>query len=171
MATRLKALIILTVVGIVLGIALAYSQPRSPLLAYWLVLAVGLGATVSTTKSLTGIAARAKWLMAINAGIVFIALWTTQLAARRAISATHLEYRGVHVVGVDSFTVGAGDVDADVQLQTIAAGQTPWSIRVSRRGSMWTIEPRGGIEQLRLSTHMSAAAREFTVAQSTILTT
>src|SRR5262245_17524505 len=106
MPTRLKALIVFTVVGIVLGIALAYSEPRSPLLAYWLVLAVGLGAAVSTTKSLSGIAARVKWLMYINAAIVFVALATTQLAARRAISATHLEYRGVHVVGVDSFTVG-----------------------------------------------------------------
>src|SRR5262245_14704138 len=99
MPTRLKAPIRVTVIRILLWSALAYSQPRSPLLAYWLVLAVGLGASVSTTKSLVGIAARVKWLMYINAAIVFVALATTQLAARRAISATHLEYRGVHVVG------------------------------------------------------------------------
>jgi hypothetical protein len=134
------------------------------------VLAVGLGASVATTRALAGVRQRAKWLMTINAAIVAVALATTQLAARRAISATHLEYRGVHVVGVDSFSVGAGDADADIRLQSVSAAQSPWSIRVVRRGANWVVQPLAGIEQLRVSEHASASGgREFSVAQSAIL--
>ena len=85
---RLAALRVLTAIGVVVGIGLAYWQPRSPLLAYWLLLAIGLGATVSLTRALSGVTQRAKWIMTINAVIVAVALATTQLAARRAISAT-----------------------------------------------------------------------------------
>src|SRR5262245_49992210 len=132
MVAPLSALRVLTLLGIALGAALAYWQPRSPLLAYWLVLAVGLGFFVSTTRALTGVRARAKWLIGINAVIVAVALATTQIAAHRAISSTHLEYRGVHLVGVPSFTVGAADTAADVQLQATTPTQSPWSIRISR---------------------------------------
>src|SRR5678816_3407536 len=99
----------LAVLRFVVGLGLAYWQPRWPLLGYWLVLSIALGVAVSTATGLAGLARRGKWLLTINAFIVAFALATTQIAARRAISSTHLEYRGVHLVGVDSFIVGAGD--------------------------------------------------------------
>src|SRR5438876_6435305 len=108
MASSLTALKIWTVLGLVAGAALAYWEPQWPLLGYWLLLSTSLGIAVSSLPSLSGIARRAKWLMTINAFVVAVALATTQIAARRAISSTHLQYRGVHVVGIDSFTVGAG---------------------------------------------------------------
>jgi len=45
----------------------------------------------------------------------------------------HLQYRGVHVVGVDSFTVGAGDAGADIRLESVAS-TAAWSVRVVKRG-------------------------------------
>src|SRR6476469_8133103 len=135
--------------GLTTGVGLAYWQPRWPLLGYWLLLSITLGVAVSTTSSLAGLGRRAKWLLTINAAIVAFALATTQIAARRAISSTHLEYRGVHLVGVDSFTVGAGDAGADVRLQSVSTA-SPWSINVAKNRSGWTVEPRDGIEQLRV---------------------
>src|SRR5207248_616791 len=128
-----------------------------------------LGVAVSTARSLGGLGRRAKWLLSINAIIVAVALATTQIAARRAISSTHLEYRGVHLVGVDSFTVGAGDAGADVRLQSVASA-SPWSVRIAKQGRGWTVEPRAGIEQLRVGPiGKPHGARRFDVAQSTIL--
>jgi hypothetical protein len=155
--------------GLITGVGLAYWQPRWPLLGYWLLLSISLGVAVSTSASLAGLGRRAKWLLAINAAIVAFALATTQIAARRAISSTHLEYRGVHLVGVDSFTVGAGEADADVRLQSVASA-APWSVRIAKQGRTWTVEPRAGIEQLRVGpVGGSRAAHRFNVAQSTIL--
>src|SRR5690606_9246872 len=51
--------------------------------------------------------------------VLAMALITTQLAARRAISSTHLAYHGVHIVGVDSLTIGAGPNTTDVRLQAV----------------------------------------------------
>src|SRR4051794_10849035 len=98
------ALKIIAILGLAAGVAVAYTRPEWPLLGYWLLLSIGVGMAVSLTPSLGGLGQRAKWLLSINAAIVAIALATTQIAARRAISATHLEYRGVHLVGVDAFT-------------------------------------------------------------------
>jgi len=111
--------------GLATGVGLAYWQPRWPLLGYWLVLSIALGVAVSTATGLAGLARRGKWLLTINAFIVAFALATTQIAARRAISSTHLEYRGVHLVGVDSFIVGAGDAEADVRLQSVSSATPP----------------------------------------------
>lgn len=166
------ALKILTVLGLVTGVGLAYWQPQWPLLGYWLLFSTGLGVAVSTMSSLSGLAMRAKWLMTINALVVAFALATTQIAARRAISSTHLQYRGVHVVGIDSFTVGAGDTDADIRLQNVAT-TSPWSIRVAKQGQRWTVEPLAGIEQLRMNPGggtRASSASDFKVARSSILT-
>jgi hypothetical protein len=167
------ALKILTALGLVIGIGLSIWRPQWPLLGYWLLFATSLGVAVSTLPSLSGLATRAKWLMTINALVVAVALATTQIAARRAISSTHLQYRGVHVVGIDSFTVGAGDTDADIRLQNVAT-TSPWSIRVAKHGQSWTVEPLAGIEQLRMSPRgnsRSSSVTDFKVAQSSILTT
>jgi hypothetical protein len=156
--------------GVLIGAGIAYWQPHFPLLVYWLVLATGLGIAISTVKALVGLRQRAKWLVVTNAVIVAFALATTQLAARRAISSTHLRYQGVLLEGVPSFTIGAGGSDVDVRLQSIADAPAPWSIRVSKGDSGWTVEPLAGIEQLRLSTQMSVGGRRhLRVAQSTIL--
>jgi len=163
------ALKIITILGLAAGVVVAYTRPEWPLLGYWLLLSMGLGIAVSLLPSLSGLGRRAKWLLSINAAIVAIALATTQIAARRAISSTHLEYRGVHLVGVNAFTVGAGGADADVHLQSTASTST-WSVRVARDDSGWTVEPLAGIEQLRVSS--AAASRSdgrFRVAQSGIL--
>lgn len=171
MSAPLKVLRVVTTLGLCTGVALAYWQPRWPLLGYWLLLSIGLGIAVSTVPGLAGLARRAKWLLAINAAIVAIALATTQIAARRAISSTHLEYRGVHLVSVDTFTVGAGDLDTDIRLQSIASS-SPWRIRVAKHRGEWTVEPLTGIEQLRVGpVGSSRAAHRFNVAQSIILAT
>jgi hypothetical protein len=170
MPAPLVVLRLVVALGLGSGVALAYYEPRWPLLGYWLLLSVGLGIAVSTTPALAGLGRRAKWLLAINGAIVAFALATTQIAARRAISSTHLEYRGVHLVGVDSFTVGTGDIGADVRLQTVSTA-SPWSIRVAKSGTGWTVEPRDGIEQLRVGPIRSTDARTFNVSQSAILST
>ena len=169
MPASLMVLRLVVALGLTTGVSLAYWQPRWPLLGYWLLLSIALGVAVSTVSSLAGLARRAKWLLSINAIIVGVALATTQIAARRAISSTHLEYRGVHLVGVDSFTVGAGDAGADVRLQSVASA-SPWSVAIAKRGRTWTVEPRAGIEQLRVGPiGGSRSTHRFNVAQSTIL--
>ena len=168
------ALKIVVAAGLVTGMALTYWQPQWPLLGYWLLLSIGLGVAISTLPALSGLGRRARWLLAVNAAIVAFALATTQFAARRAISSTHLEYRGVHLVGVSGFTVGANMDDAsdggvDVRLERVTSAP-PWSARIRRADSGWTIEPLDGVEQLRLGP-MPAPRREhrFDIAQSAIL--
>jgi hypothetical protein len=90
MPAPLVVLRLVVALGLGSGVALAYFEPRWPLLGYWLLLSVGLGIAVSTTPALAGLGRRAKWLLAINGAIVAFALATTQIAARRAISSTHL---------------------------------------------------------------------------------
>ena len=156
--------------GVLVGAGVAYWQPRFPLLVYWLVLATGLGVAISTASALVGLRQRAKWLVVTNAVIVVFALATTQLAARRAISSTHLRYQGVLLEGIETFTVGSGPADVDVRLQSAADKQAPWAIRVRKRGSAWSVEPLDGIEQLGLSQRMDVGGRrDMSVSQSTVL--
>src|SRR6185503_14362485 len=137
--------------GIAGGSALAYWKPDGPLLGFWLSFALVLGLWISLTGSLAGLRQRAQWLVALNAVVVFFALLTTQVAARRAISATHLRYEGVLLESVNQFTVGSGEDDVDVRLPTVARDQVPWSLRVSKRDSAgWTVEPLSGVEELRV---------------------
>jgi hypothetical protein len=158
------------VIGVLAGAGIAYWQPRFPLLVYWLVLATGLGVAISTVSALAGLQQRAKWLVVTNAVIVVFALATTQLAARRAISSTHLRYQGVLLEGVRSFTVGSGATDVDVRLQTLTEAQSPWAVRVSKRDSEWTVEPLDGIEQLAISQQMSVGGRrDVRLSQSTVM--
>ena len=169
MAASPRVLRLLTGIGIVAGLAVAYWRPQWPLLVYWLVLASALGVSISITPALTGLRQRAAWLMSVSALLIAFGLGTTQLAARRAISPTHLTYRGVHLAGVDSFTVGAGDFETDVRLQPAPIG-IPWSMRVVRSGPRLLLQPLRGIEQLRAGPlRPGSRIGAFSVAQSAIL--
>jgi hypothetical protein len=162
-------IIALIAASVALGSAIVYWQPRWPLLAYWLAVAMILGMIISLTGSLSGIRSRAKWLITTFAILIGFALATTQLAARRTISTTHLTYHGVHLASVDSFTIGAGNVHADVLLQTITPSQVPWLLRLTRADSGWGIAGVQGVEQIRISRPGSSNARDFAVAHSGVL--
>jgi len=112
-------LLLLTIAGLLAGFGIAYWAPAWPLLAYWLVLAMGLGLTLALLPHFGGIQRRLRWVVWTSATLIAMALITTQLAARRAISSTHLVYHGVHIVGVDSLTIGAGPNTTDVRLQAV----------------------------------------------------
>ena len=140
------------------GVWLAIARPDSPLLAYWLFVALGAGLAIAVTPALAGLDRRARWLVLVYAPLAFIALSTTQCAARRVASSTHLRYRGVHVTGVDTLVIGVGDPRADIRLQTVNRVQTPWSLRAVRSGGAWRLEPIAGIEQLRATPHAPAEA-------------
>src|SRR4051812_3496323 len=154
--------------GILGGSALAYWKPDGPLLGFWLTFALAVGLWISLTSSLDGLRQRAQWLVALNAIVVFFALLTTQIAARRAISAAHLRYEGVLLESVDAFIIGSGEDSVDVRLPTIARDQVPWSIRVAKRESEWSVEPITGVEELRIGRHGDGG--DFQVSQSAVLT-
>ena len=153
--------------GIVGGAGLAYLRPDGPLLGFWLTLALALGLWISLTSSLSGLRQRAQWLVALNAIVVFFALLTTQVAARRAISATHLRYEGILLESVDRFTVGSGEDSVDVRLPTVVRDQVPWSVRLAKRDSGWVIEPITGVEELRIGE--VGSDRDFRVSRSAVL--
>src|SRR5262245_30236165 len=154
-------------VGVLGGAALAYWKPDGPLLAFWLSLALVLGLWISLTSSLSGLRQRAQWLIALNALVVFFALLTSQVAARRAISATHLRYEGVLLESVDKFTIGSGEDGVDVRLPALARDQIPWSVRVARTKSGCIVDPIGGVEELRVG--VVGSDRDYRVSRSTLL--
>ncbi|HSK19200.1 MAG TPA: hypothetical protein VK912_08670 [Longimicrobiales bacterium] len=160
----------LTGVGLLTGLGLAYWRPATPLLAYWLLLAMGLGLAIALTKRFSGIQSRLGTLVWTFGALIAMALITTQLAARRAISSTHLVYHGVHVVGVDSLTIGAGPNTTDIRLQTVTSAQLPWSITLNRTRDGWELNPVYGVEQLRVR-HGSTdpIGSEYSVARSAVL--
>lgn len=153
------------------GLYLAYWRPNAPLLAYWLAVGLATGLVFSGVPTSAGVQRRLEALGVLFGILIIAGLFTTQVAARRTISATHLVYRGVHLVGVDSFHIGAGDVETDIRLQTISAAQMPWSLRVRRLDDgSWELVPITGIEQLRVR-HGSTRpiADEYDVARSAVI--
>ena len=151
-----------TAAGTLFGVWIAYRWPGGPVLAYWVSLAVALGTAVSLFPLSGGIQRRLRWLVSIYAVLIGASLITTQIAARRAISSTHLVYRGVHLVGTDSFTIGSDGSGADVRLERASSVHIPWSLRVQRTVAGWKLDPLSGIEQLRrdqLSTISQSLAR------------
>jgi hypothetical protein len=163
-------LLLITTAGILAGLGIAYGSPRTPLLAYWLILATGLGLLIALLPRFGGIQRRLGWLVWTFAALIGFALLTTQLAARRAISSTHLVYQGVHVVGVDSLTIGSGSGSVDVHLQTVTQGQQPWSMVVRRGPAGWELSPSYGLEQLRVRQGSTRPIRhEFSVARSVVV--
>jgi hypothetical protein len=83
-------LLLLTGAGVAAGLALAYWWPQQPLLAYWLFVALVLGIAIAMTAAFDGIQRRLGWMVWTFALLIGASLFTTQLAARRAISSTHL---------------------------------------------------------------------------------
>lgn len=162
--------ITLTTVGTIVGFALAYYEPAAPLLVYWLTVSVSLGLMVSLLPSLGGVEHRLKYVVWIFAISIAVSLITTQLAAGRTISPTHLVYRGVHLVGVESFTIGSGTSDADVRLQMVSSAQVPWLIQLRFKEGAWELEPRFGVEQIQLrSASEPPDEHDFIVARSALL--
>lgn len=163
-------LLLLNSAGLLAGLALAYGWPRAPLLAYWLFVAVVLGTALATSRSFDGIRHRLGWVVWTFAALIATALFTTQLAARRAISSTHLVYHGVHAVGVDSLTVGAGPDATDIRLQTVSVAQLPWQLTLRRVPDGWTLDPVHGVEQLRVRHNSTRRiAGHYSVARSAVL--
>lgn len=142
------------------------------LLAYWLVVAVGLGLWVSLRPPLGPTKNRLTLLVSVFAWFVASSLVSTQIAARRTISSTHLQYRGVHFVGLDSITVGTPGSGADVRLQAASSAPMPWSLRLRRMEDGWAVEPLFGIERLRIR-HGSTQRidKVYSVARSVLLRT
>src|SRR5688500_19811843 len=78
------------------GFISAYLLPNGPLLTWWLVAALGLGAYLSFAEGeAVGLASRTRRLVHLHCVLIPAALVTTQLAARRLTSATHLKFTGV----------------------------------------------------------------------------
>ena len=145
----LRVVIGLAIVGIVGGVVLAYLKPDAPLLVYWLVVALSVGLTISLWIAIGSVAQRTRWLVLAFAPIVAFALLTTQVAARRVISSTHLVYSGVHLEGVDSFTLGSFNSDSDVRLERVISSELPWQLRVSQLADGLEVSALSGVEQLR----------------------
>jgi hypothetical protein len=144
-------------------------RPEAPLLVIWLSLAVLLGLGVSLWPGIGSTGRRIRWLVTIYAVLIAVSLITTQVAARRAISSTHLIYRGVHLAAVDSFTIGSNSSDADVRMATPST-EASWQLRLTRQGNEWEVEPVYGIEQLRIRNGSTEPiTREFDVARSALV--
>jgi hypothetical protein len=152
------------------GIAVAYRWPGAPLLALWLLLAASLGLGISLWTKIGTLHQRLSWLVLAFAVLIPVSLITTQVAARRAISSTHLVYAGVHLAGVDSFTLGSGGSGADVRLETVSSAYMPWLLRLRRLGNQWELEPLSGVEQFRLRQGSTdPIEREFSVARAAVV--
>ena len=145
-----KTLFAWTGLAVIGGGALTYWKPDGPILAYWLSVALGIGLYISFASAFTGLRQRLQALIILFASLILFSLITTQVAARRAISSTHLVYRGVHLVGIDSFTVGSVSADPDIRLDAGALTPMPWSVRLYRDDAGWSIEPLSGVEQVRI---------------------
>jgi hypothetical protein len=163
-------LLVLTAAGLLGGFALAYGRPDAPLLAYWLLVAVVLGTVLALTPTFGGIQRRLGWVVWTFAVLIGASLVTTQLAARRAISSTHLIYHGVHAAGVDSMTIGAGPHAPDIRLQTVSPTQLPWSVTLRRVEDGWTLSAVHGVEQLRVRHNSTRRIGDrYSVARSVVL--
>ncbi|HEY5061312.1 MAG TPA: hypothetical protein VII52_07230, partial [Gemmatimonadaceae bacterium] len=138
------------IAGLAGGIAMAVWKPAWPLLTYWLWYALFLGLWISATRTLHGLRERARWLVVLNAIVVFAGLLSTQVAARRAISAIHLRYDGVLVEDATALTIGSGADSADIQLPVTSTAQMPWSIRVTKASAGWLVQPLAGVEEIRI---------------------
>lgn len=161
---------LLIVTGLAVGLVLAYWWPHAPLLAYWLSVAVVLGAALVMSRMFNGIRDRLGWVVWTYAALIGTSLFTTQLAARRAISSTHLVYHGVLAVGLDSLTIGAGPNAPDIRLQTVSSTQQPWLVTIEPAADGWALKVVHGVEQLRVR-HNSTRPIDshYSVARSAVL--
>ena len=149
------------IAGLAGGIGMAVWKPAWPLLTYWLWYALFLGLWISATPTLHGLRERARWLVVLNAVVVFAGLLSTQVAARRAISAIHLRYDGVLVENATALTIGSGADSLDIQLPAASATQQPWAIQLTNTSSGWRIQPLAGVEEIRVGAHRTGVLGAF----------
>src|SRR5688572_15463643 len=71
----------LIVLALAVGAALTWWRPNGPLLAWWLLCALGLGSWVAFSARWKGLGARARQLVRLYSILVFAALLSTQVAA------------------------------------------------------------------------------------------
>ncbi len=143
---------ILGAVGVIIGLLIAVRAPTAPLLAYWMLYMLALGAVLSWYTSFPGIRQRTRYILTLGAVATCAGLLTTQIAARRAASATHLRYDGVLIERDSSVVIGTISEGTDIRLPTARQQLFPWMLRVTKRGTQWVVEPQSSVDQLRLST-------------------
>jgi hypothetical protein len=147
-----RLIAILGGVGVIVGLVIAFRAPTVPLLAYWMVFMLVLGAVLATYTSFPGIKQRTRHILALGVVAVCFGLLTTQIAARRAASATHLRYNGVLIERDSSIRIGTAPEGNDIRLPAARQQLFPWVVRVTKRGARWVVEPESSVDQLRLST-------------------
>uniref|UniRef100_UPI00286E4F39 hypothetical protein n=1 Tax=Gemmatimonas sp. TaxID=1962908 RepID=UPI00286E4F39 len=147
-----RLIAILGGVGVIVGLVIAFRAPTVPLLAYWMVFMLVLGALLAAYTSFPGIKQRTRHILALGVVAVFFGLLTTQIAARRAASATHLRYNGVLIERDSAIRIGTTLEGNDIRLPAARQQLFPWVVRVTKRGARWVVEPESSVDQLRLST-------------------
>jgi hypothetical protein len=147
-----RLIAILGGVGVIVGLVIAFRAPTVPLLAYWMVFMLVLGALLAAYTSFPGIKQRTRHILTLGVVAVFFGLLTTQIAARRAASATHLRYNGVLIERDSSIRIGTAPEGNDIRLPAARQQLFPWVVRVTKRGARWVVEPESSVDQLRLST-------------------
>ncbi|MCC6316916.1 MAG: hypothetical protein IT361_04415 [Gemmatimonadaceae bacterium] len=160
-ARRANLFVVIAALGIGGGWAAAWLWPNAPLLAWWLACAVAFGIYLSFSGGSVGLPARAAQIVLLHGVLIPSSLLTTQLAARRQVSSTHLRYRGVHVE-TDSVTIGAGLQGADVLFPFAPEQETPWRLTVVRRAGAWFLVPPDEVEHARVSPDASAPQPSLT---------
>jgi hypothetical protein len=143
-----RGLVAASVLG---GAFLTYRLPNGPLLFWWLFSALAFGAWVAFSRKVTGLGARARRLVLLYCVLVSAALVSTQLAARRLTSATHVRFEGVLFERADSIVVASGESGVDVVLPTLSPAQTPWRLTLLRDEGGWHLAPRPSVELVRVS--------------------
>ena len=147
-----KAMIVCGVLLVSIGASIAWFWPSGPLLVFWMASLIGMGSWVSLTTAITGMRQRTETILILGGVAAFAGLLTTQLAARRDVSAMHVRYRGVLVERSATVRIGTAAAETDVTLATAPEQLFPWMIRVTRDGARWKIEAERNVDQLRLST-------------------
>lgn len=142
---------VLACLGSLLGAWLSYAVPTAPLLAFWLLLGLSCGMLTAVHPQLRGLRSRATWLLTGGAIFVIGGLWTTQIAARRAASSTHVRYDGVLLERRGSLRLGTGLGGVDIHLPSSPDAIGTWSIQLMRGSEGWVIDHTENVDQLRLS--------------------
>ena len=147
-----KAMLVCGVLLVSIGAGMAWFWPSGPLLVFWMASLLGMGSWAALSTAITGMRQRTETILIVGGVAAFAGLLTTQLAARRDVSAMHVRYRGVLVERANTVRIGTAAAETDITLATAPEQLFPWAIRVTRDGSRWKIEAERNIDQLRLST-------------------
>jgi hypothetical protein len=143
------------------GAYLTYRLPNGPLLFWWLFSALVFGSWVAFSLEVTGLGPRARRLVLLYCLLVSAALISTQLAARRLTTATHVLFQGVLFERADSVVIASGQADVDVVLPTLSPAQSPWRLAVLRDSAGWRFGEGAAVEQVRVSPVPEAQPASF----------